>query len=139
MSVGPAERPAGAKARRKPVPKCGFDAVFTKLRAVLEPYGKKLTVVHDEPNLYYVDGLWAERWKKVMTFGAVRLGKTYVSYHLVPVYTVPGLAREISPALKRRMQGKACFNFTAVDAPLFAELAELTKKGYERYRAEGWA
>jgi hypothetical protein len=133
------KKSARAKARRKTAASGGFDPVFTKLRAILEPYGKKLTVVHDEPNLYYVDGKWAERWKRVMTFGAVRLGKAYVSYHLVPVYAVPELLEEISPALKKRMQGKSCFNFTVVDPALFAELARLTKKGYERYRAEGWA
>ena len=30
------------------------------------------------------------------------------------------------PELRRRMQGKACFNFTRVDEALFAELATLT-------------
>jgi hypothetical protein len=133
------KKSASHKTTSRPGPKGDFDAVFTKLRAILEPYGKKLTVVHDEPNLYYVDGKWAERWKRAMTFGAVRLGKAYVSYHLVPVYAVPELLEEISPALKKRMQGKSCFNFTAVDPTLFAELARLTKKGYERYRTEGWA
>ena len=29
------------------------------------------------------------------------------------------------------MQGKSCFNFTRVDEALFAELADLTRRGYD--------
>lgn len=43
-----------------------------------------------------------------------------------------------SPELKRRMQGKACFNFKAVDPALFKELAALTKKGFACYKKAGW-
>ena len=35
----------------------------------------------------------------------------------------------MSPDLRRRMHGKGCFNFTRVDEPLFAELADLTATG----------
>ena len=40
----------------------------------------------------------------------------------------------MSPALKQRMQGKACFNFTSVDEALFTELAALTERGYKRFK-----
>ena len=49
----------------------------------------------------------------------------------MPIYVQPSLLDDISPALKRRMQGKSCFNFAKVDEPLFAELEALTKRGYE--------
>jgi hypothetical protein len=64
-------------------------------------------------------------------FGAVRLGKAYVSYYLMPVYGDPRMLDDMSPELRKRMQGKSCFNFTRVDEPLFAELAEVTRRGYE--------
>jgi hypothetical protein len=35
----------------------------------------------------------------------------------------------------KRMQGKACFNFSEVNPDLFGELAELTRGGFEGYRA----
>jgi hypothetical protein len=35
------------------------------------------------------------------------------------------LLETISPALRRRMQGKACFNFKTMDPAVFAELAAL--------------
>ena len=71
--------------------------------------------------------------KEPMWFGAVRAGKAYVSYHLMPVYSSTVLAARISPALKKRMQGKSCFNFTKPDEALFADLAELTRAGAELF------
>ena len=62
-----------------------------------------------------------------MWFGSVRLGKAYVSFHLMPLYMNPPLARSISPALKKRMQGKTCFNFKNIPIPeLLEELKQLT-------------
>lgn len=68
-----------------------------------------------------------------MWFGGVREGKAYVSYHLMPVYTHAALAAKISPALRKRMQGKSCFNFKVADEALFEELAALTKEAAEVY------
>lgn len=68
-----------------------------------------------------------------MWFGGVREGKACVSYHLMPVYTHAALAAKISPALRKRMQGKSCFNFRAADEALFAELAALTTEAAEVY------
>ena len=47
----------------------------------------------------------------------------------MPVYVNPKLLNNISPELKRRMQGKSCFNFKKIDESLFEELAVLTKRG----------
>jgi hypothetical protein len=46
----------------------------------------------------------------------------------------PDLLDGLSEGLKKRMQGKSCFNFTTVDESYIAELAQLTKAGIERYR-----
>jgi hypothetical protein len=40
----------------------------------------------------------------------------------------------VPPALKKRMQGKTCFNFKSVDKELFAELKKLTQEGVDSYR-----
>jgi hypothetical protein len=63
----------------------------------------------------------------------VQLKKNYVSYHLMPIYTDPSLLDEISDALRARMQGKSCFNFTSVDENLFAELGTLTATATAAY------
>src|SRR5574341_757197 len=71
--------------------------------------------------------------KQPLCFGGVRLGKNYVSYYLMSLYT----SREtMSPALRKRMQGKCCFNFKHVDEKLFKELAKLTKAGAKEFSDE---
>ena len=45
---------------------------------------------------------------------------------------------DLSPSLRKRMQGKSCFNFKAPDKALFAELADLTRRGYEDYVRQGY-
>jgi hypothetical protein len=66
-------------------------------------------------------------------FGGVKLGKSYVSFYLIGVYAEPRLITGMSAALRKRMQGKSCFNFTKVDEDLFAELAGLTERVAKRY------
>ena len=66
-------------------------------------------------------------------FGGVRIGKSYVSYYLIGVYGDPRLVTEMSPALRKRMQGKSCFNFASVDEVLFDELAVLTPRAVTGY------
>ena len=74
--------------------------------------------------------------KHRLFFAAVRMGKAYVSFHLMPVYACRDLEESISPELKKHMQGKSCFNFKAVDEKLFKELAKLTKASAARFSGE---
>jgi hypothetical protein len=71
--------------------------------------------------------------KQRLFFAAVRTGKAYVSFHLMPIYACSDLLKQISPELKKRMQGKSCFNFKKVDEKLFRELAKLTKLGFQKF------
>jgi hypothetical protein len=75
---------------------------------------------------------------KTLWFGAVRIGKSYVSYHLMGVYAFPDLLEGISAELKKRMQGKSCFNFTKTDEKLFDELDELTNRSIMRFKKAKW-
>ena len=68
-----------------------------------------------------------------MWFGGVQTMKNYVSYHLMPVYSHAALAATIPPELKKRMQGKSCFNFKAQDPVLFAQLEILTRAAAAAY------
>jgi hypothetical protein len=43
------------------------------------------------------------------------------------------MRKSLTPALRKRMQGKACFNFTTVDEELFEELRQLTAAGAEGF------
>ena len=113
-----------------------FPMVFEQLRSILEPYAKNLTIKVDTPENYYIDGPYSEKWKKEVFFASAQVRKNYVSFYLMPVYMYPELVKDISPELKKRMQGKSCFNFKKVEPDLFKELAALTKKGAEKFRQE---
>ena len=115
-----------------------MDDVFDALRALLVDRVAGLDVKRDEPGDYYVDTFHLRDNKQALFFGAVKTGKRYVSYHLMPVYVNPGLLDGLSPELRKRMQGKSCFNFTKIDLTLFEELAELTERGLADYRDRGF-
>jgi hypothetical protein len=68
----------------------------------------------------------------------VQIRRGYVSFHLMPVYVEPKLLSALSPELKKRMQGKSCFNFKQIDRALFKELAALTEAGYVSYQQQGF-
>lgn len=110
-----------------------FPSVFNKLKSILEPYSSKLITKIDTPVGFSLDGAYSEKWEKELFFGAVQIKKNYVSFYLMPVYMHPDLLRNISPELKKRMQGKSCFNFKSIDKSLFDELTQLTKQGFERF------
>jgi hypothetical protein len=74
-----------------------------------------------------------------MYFGSVRLGKAYVSFHLMPLYMCPALATRIAPVLKKRMQGKTCFNFKTDPGPeSIAALTRLTEAAFKLWSEKKW-
>jgi hypothetical protein len=124
--------------KSKPIPRGDFSATFAKLKEVMSGFADELHVSTDEPKKYYLVTK-SKSWKGgPMFFGAVMMGKAYASDHLLPLYVCPELTKTISPELKKRMQGKACFNFREPDAKLFAQLRDVTRAGLEKYRAKKW-
>jgi hypothetical protein len=113
--------------------KADFDAVFARLRSILVPYARTLAAKNDQPDYYYLETKAPLYKGRPVFFAAVRKGKSYVSFHLMPVYAYPEMRKSLSPALRKRMQGKACFNFTAVDEELFGELEQLTAQGMQGF------
>ncbi len=111
-----------------------FAAVHDRLRAIILANRGGLAITRDGPAgmALEVPGLEGKPWGYV---AGTRIGKRYVSYYLMPVYASPELLATMSPELRKRMQGKACFNFTKVDEPLFAELDVLTARGIPAFRA----
>jgi hypothetical protein len=115
-----------------------FSVIFTRLKDLLSPYASSLHVIHDEPGNYYLETGYSEKWKKPLFFGSAVVKKNYVSFYLMPVYMYPDLLEGISPALKKRMQGKSCFNFKQVDEALLKELEALARQGFVRFQQEGY-
>jgi hypothetical protein len=109
-----------------------FDPVFDRLKGVLRPYAAEMHVSADDDVNYGLDMAPPSDRNPTTWFGAVRRGKRYVSIYLMPVYVEPSLLDGASPELRRRMQGKSCFNFTKVDEPLIGELEGILRRGYEQ-------
>src|SRR5574339_456895 len=110
--------------------------VFKELKNILRPYAERLNLKADTSDSYYIDGPYSEKWKKELFFGSAQVKKNYVSFYLMPVYMYPELLNDISPELKKHMQGKSCFNFKKVEPDLFQELEALTRKGAEKFKEE---
>jgi hypothetical protein len=81
-----------------------------------------------------VESITSKKYPNGFYVAWVQINKNYVSFHLMPVYMFPELLEHCSPELKKRMQGKACFNFTRLDEALFIELARLTATSLEHFR-----
>ena len=116
-----------------------FPIIFENLKSILKLYAKKLIVKSDTADSYSLDGSYREKWKKELFFGAAQIKKNYVSFYLMPVYMRPDLLKNISPELKKHMQGKSCFNFKKIEKPLFEELSQLTEQGFERFMQEEYS
>ena len=113
-----------------------FPILFEQLKSILKPYEKDLTVTDDGPAAYSLDGPYSEKYNKAIFFGAAQVKKNYVAFYLMPVYMFPELLKDVSPELKKHMQGKSCFNFKKAEPELFQELEDLAKKSYERFQKE---
>lgn len=112
-------------------------AVFAELRRILAQHEPKLHVNADKPDNYYLETISDKFRGRRLCFGAVSIKKDYVSYYLMPIYMNSKLQATISPELHKRMQGKACFSFTAVDPKLFRELSSLTGAGLRSFASQG--
>jgi hypothetical protein len=112
-----------------------FAQTYARLREVMLASAKGMIVDQDGPEGLVLHAPIPNPMhpKQPLWFGAVKIGKAYVSYHLMPIYMSAPLQARVSAALKPRMQGLSCFNFKAVDEALFADLAELTAAAAEAF------
>ncbi len=111
-----------------------FETVHERLKDIIRRHADGLVITKDGPAgmALEIPGLEGKPWGYV---AGTRLGKSYVSFYLMPVYASPELDASVSPELRRRKQGKSCFNFTKVDETLFAELESLAARGIPGFRA----
>lgn len=115
-----------------------FETIFTRIRAMFAAHAEAAVPKCDTPEAYYLDTHEVRPKDGYRTaLGGVEIKKNYVSAHLIPVYTDPKLLTGVSHALKKRMQGKSCFNFKKMDETLLAELGQLIDAGVARFKADG--
>ena len=111
-----------------------FAASFFALKRIFAPHEKHLKVNTDTRSRFYLETKSPSYKGKPLFFGAVISGRAAVSFHLMPLYWDESLRKKVSAQLKKRMQGKSCFNFTEPDPALFRELSKLTSAGFALYR-----
>ena len=129
--------------------------VYDRLEAVLNSHSSGLKISHDfadanaattpsrtspqagpGPEMVLL-GAASDRYPKGECFAGVKLGRRYVSYYLLGLYREPTLTDGMSEGLRKRMQGKSCFNFTRIDDDLFHELDLLTARCHDYYDRDG--
>ena len=124
-----------------------FESVFVRLRSILEKHAGDFAVGKDVKDSYALEGhvgpatlrAWGGKMRKPrIPVAWVGVGKAYVSFHLMPLYGNAKLAGGLSKALKARMQGKSCFNFTTLDEALLGELEEVTRRGLTAFKKAGF-
>jgi hypothetical protein len=121
-----------------------FDEAYAALREIFVPVLPNLVISRDTDTEYtlvtHKPSPMPQHKGAPMFFGMVRKGKAYASFHLMPLYMHEELVAQISPELRKRMQGKTCFNFKAApDAKQTAELRKLTKAGLAAFQKKKWA
>lgn len=121
----------------------GYSAVFTALKPVFATAARRLAVKTDTATEYTLNtrspSPFPQHKGQPLFFGSVRIGKAYVSLHLMPLYMNPALLLKISPDLMKRMTGKACFNFKSVpEKTLIAELKRLSGACLDQWKQQNW-
>ena len=112
-----------------------FAETFQTLRSILERNGSQMKVMIDtDTEFSLASPTMTDRTGKPLFAAAVQVRKSYVSYHLMPIYMNPALMATVSAALRKRMQGKACFNFKTIEPSEAKELATLTKRGLAGFK-----
>ncbi len=112
-------------------------ALFDRLKAILEAHASQLVVATDTRDEFTLNTNKLDAKGRPVFFGMVRPIQRGVAFHLMPVYCYPELLDDLSDALRKRLKGKSCFNFTKEDPQCFSELESLTQRGLEAYKADG--
>jgi len=120
-----------------------FRQTFDGLKSVLAENTDGLKVQTDKPDDYCLHtqkpSPFPQHKGHGLYFAEVKIGKAYVSLHILPLYMNPPLVRLIPPELKKRMQGKACFNFkTPPDEQTQAQLRDLLAACLDDWRRKDW-
>ena len=124
-----------------------LETVFDRLKIILQNHAGSFTAKPDSSNSYGLQGkpgpatlkVWGGKLKKpVMPVAWIVIGKTYVSYHVMGLYTNTALQNGMSKELKTRMQGKTCFNFKKINEKVFQELEQLTVKAIDDFKKLGY-
>jgi len=105
-----------------------FQEIFVSLRQMMLSAASGEVIAKDLPGDLVIRTRRIDpRTEAPGWFGTVTIKKSYVACHLIGLYDHPELAAEISDGLRKRQQGKTCFNFRKLDPDLSSELSRLSE------------
>jgi hypothetical protein len=105
-----------------------FVSILAELRRIMLEAAPGMVVTDDTPTSFTLKTAWTEaRTKQPAWFGSIAVKKSYVAYHVMPLYVLPALNDAVPASLATRRQGKTCFNFKKADAALFEDIRALTE------------
>lgn len=113
------------------------ESIFLLLKEIMKKNERNLHVLYDDSDNYYLETYPSFSNQKGEFFGAVQVKKSYISFHLMPVYYYPELLDNVPLDLKKHMQGKSCFNFKNIDKSLITALKKLVLNAYKKYVKTG--
>ncbi len=114
---------------------------FDKLKAILQPHVSELYVAFDLANFYQLYCFTTKRRKKRLPFASLLANDDVVKFRLDELYMNPDLHAQISPDLRKHVQGVSAFEFQAngsdLTDELLTELAALVKSYFDRMKQQG--
>jgi hypothetical protein len=116
--------------------------LFAEVKALLEPYARRLSVRRDDPGYY---DLWSEREIEVdgrrrreTAFAGLVIQKSHVGFYFMPVYADRDLAAVFGPDLLATLNGKSCFRLKQLTPELREQITAALASGWRLYEERGW-
>lgn len=104
-----------------------FPAVFQALRDLMIEAAPGMVITADTDCCLTLKTTWTEaRTGEPAWFGWLALKKSYIAYHILPLYCLPELNALVPASLQKKRHGKTCFAFKKIDPALFKDLRALT-------------
>ena len=116
--------------------------LFAEVKALLEPYARRLTVRRDDPGYY---DLWSEkdvvvagRERREVYFAGLVIQKSHVGFYFMPVYADQDLSAVFGPDLLATLKGKSCFHIRRLTPELRDQIQAALSAGWRLYEERGW-
>ena len=113
------------------------EAIFNKVRTLVEKYNRNMDVRSDSPTNYSLYGKrTVEAFNKQvdgMYFASAVINKNFIGFYFFPIYTHPEEFAKIPTELKKCLKGKSCFHIKAEDELLMSQIDTILHQGYQLY------
>ncbi len=130
------ERTRAAASERSSTGSAGGASLFVALRKLLREHEAALVVAKNLPGEYELTAKTLGPNGKPLFFGAVRTFRSHTAFYLSPLASDPALLASASEHLRKRFEGTCAFHFKTIEPVLFEELAALTARAFDLFKAE---